>query len=441
MRSIATLCVVVFLIGCGDRAGNGGQDAGGDGPPPVPCEGLRCQVTDCTKQGRPQTTLSGTVFAPNGTMPLHGINVYVPNRDPGAFTDGAQCTRCVSQLPGDPIVQTVTDEMGKFTLTDVPDGSDIPLVITVGKWRRQITIPAVAACTDHPLPAAQTSLPKNKAEGDLPKIAMVTGAWDALECLVRKLGVDDAEFTNDTGDGRVHLFVANGSDRTVGNQMFAPASSLWSNLDKMKQYDLAMFSCEGEQRAAEKSQEMMNAVKSYGDFGGRLFLSHYHHIWIAGEYNNPTHAPPSWPTVATCDLDLEPTGVGKIDEVANPRGTSFARWMMNVGGSSTYGELPIMDARQTCRTIDPTKAERWVYLEDSASNQILQNFQFTTPIDLAPAERCGKVVLSDMHVSSGSLSRPELPFPSGCSTAPMTPQEKALAFMFFDIASCVGPIF
>jgi hypothetical protein len=46
-----------------------------------------------------------------------------------------------------------------------------------------------------------------------------------------------------------------------------------------------------------------------------------------------------------------------------------------------------------------------------------------------------------MHVSSGSLSRPEMPFPSGCSTGPMTPQEKALAFMFFDIASCVGPIF
>ncbi|HSK05093.1 MAG TPA: hypothetical protein VK932_27780 [Kofleriaceae bacterium] len=440
MRSIVTVCVVVLLIGCGDRAGKGGPDAGSDGTPPEPCEGLRCQVTDCAKQGRPATTLSGTVFAPNGTMPLHGINVYVPNRDPGPLTEGAQCTRCVSQLPGEPIALAVTDEEGKFTLPHVPDGGDIPLVITVGKWRRQITIPAVAACTDNPLPAAQTSLPRNKAEGDLPKIAMVTGAWDALECLVRKLGVDDAEFTNDGGDGRVHLFVANGSNRTMAGQMFAPASSLWGDLDKMKQYDLAMFSCEGEQRAAEKSLAMMNAVKAYGDFGGRLFLSHYHHIWIAGAYGNPTHAPPAWPTVATCDLDLEPLGVGKIDEVNNPRGTAFARWMANVGGSATYGELPIMDARQTCRTIDPEKAERWVYLQSGAS-EILQNFQFTTPIEVGAAERCGKVVLSDMHVSSGSLSRPELPFPMGCSAAPMTPQEKALAFMFFDIASCVGPIF
>jgi hypothetical protein len=50
-------------------------------------------------------------------------------------------------------------------------------------------------------------------------------------------------------------------------------------------------------------------------------------------------------------------------------------------------------------------------------------------------------VFSDMHVSGDSSSAPGKPYPTGCSTAALTPQEKALAFMFFDIASCVGVIF
>jgi hypothetical protein len=44
-----------------------------------------------------------------------------------------------------------------------------------------------------------------------------------------------------------------------------------------------------------------------------------------------------------------------------------------------------------------------------------------------------------MHVASGSTS--DLTgFPDGCANTAMTPQEKALAFMLFDIATCVGPI-
>jgi hypothetical protein len=287
----------------------------------------------------------------------------------------------------------------------------------------------------------QTSLPKNKLEGDLPKIAMVTGRCDALECLVRKLGVDVDEFTPDDEDGRIHLFASNGVDRVGGDRLFAPAAALWDDLDKLKQYDLAMFGCECAQHADGKSQQAMLAVKAYADAGGRAFFSHYHSMWISGEYGVPSHAPPVWPTVAQCDLDLEPTGTGVIDEVSNPRGLAFARWMSHVGGSTSFGRLPVNEARQTCRSIDPTKAERWLYLEGDGGAQILQNFQFTAPVELASDQRCGKVVLSDMHVASGSSSYAGEPFPSGCSTGPLTPQEKALAFMFFDIASCVGPIF
>jgi hypothetical protein len=97
----------------------------------------------------------------------------------------------------------------------------------------------------------------------------------------------------------------------------------------------------------------------------------------------------------------------------------------------------VREGRTTVAAVDNAKAERWVYWVNNVQ-QLPQNFQFTTPNEVIKEDRCGKVVFSDMHVASGSTSA--TPFPSGCSTAAMTPQEKALAFMFFDIASCVGPI-
>jgi hypothetical protein len=86
-----------------------------------------------------------------------------------------------------------------------------------------------------------------------------------------------------------------------------------------------------------------------------------------------------------------------------------------------------------------TKAERWVL--SNTGGGVPQMFQFTTPNELVPEERCGKVVFSDMHVASGSTSSASTPFPNGCSTTDLTPQEKALAFMFFDVATCVGQVF
>jgi hypothetical protein len=68
------------------------------------------------------------------------------------------------------------------------------------------------------------------------------------------------------------------------------------------------------------------------------------------------------------------------------------------------------------------------------------NFQFTTPQNVPIEQRCGKVVFSDMHVSADSSSDDGTPYPRDCSTSPLTAQEKALAFMFFDLASCVDII-
>ncbi|MDX2091067.1 MAG: carboxypeptidase-like regulatory domain-containing protein [Kofleriaceae bacterium] len=440
MRVAMLALAACAAIGCGPSST--GRPDSGEGDIDA-CVGLGCRVVnDCAARGKPETTLSGTVFAPNGTLALFGATVYVPFDDPGPLQPGVQCERCQTLLPGGSVADTTSDAAGKFTLTRVPSGRNVPVVIQIGKWRRKVDIPEVLECTDNPIPANLTSLPKNKNEGDIPKIAVVTGNCDALECLIKKLGVSPSEFTSASGDGRVHLYTANGANSLQNGTMLTPASDLTLNLDKLKEYDIAMFSCECSPNPLGKPQQAMDNMKAFADAGGRIFLSHYNNIWIDGERGLPSHAPQVWPAIATCEADEFPEVDGHIEQVDNPKGAAFAMWMQNVMGSSVNGIVPIESGsgRTTCTSIDKTKATRWVYFQEG-SQQYPQNFQFTTPNEAGPEARCGRVVFSDMHVSSSSTSSAGTGFPMGCSSDPLTPQEKALAFMFFDISSCVGQIF
>ncbi len=431
--------VVVAAIGCGPNT----RDDGGKivDAAPEPCEGVECQIVNCAAKGLPETTISGTVFAPNGTLALYGAIVYVPLLDPGPFTDGVSCQRCESQLPGAAAAQTTSGVDGKFSLGKAPSGAAIPLFITIGKWRRKVILPKINECTDNPLPANITSLPKHKSEGDIPRIAISTGGCDALECLFKKLGLHSSEFTTPSGGGSIHLYANGGAAKFADNTPFPASDMLWGDMNQLKKYDIVLNSCECSTNPANKTQAMMDNLKQYADLGGRMFLSHYHNVWIDGVPaigGQPEKRPAVWKDIANCEVESSPSGdLGVIDQQSNPKGPAFASWMQAVGGSTANGLLPITDKRNTCSTIDATKAERWLYLQNTNE---LQTFQFTTPNEVAKEERCGKVVFSDMHVASGSSSSASVAFPGGCNAGAMTAQEKALAFMLFDISSCVGEI-
>jgi hypothetical protein len=293
---------------------------------------------------------------------------------------------------------------------------------------------------------------------DLPYIAVTTGAFDALECLVLKLGIDPTEITNDTGGGHVQLFANSGAGHGEGAKqfaatwpggagaMFGEAQTLWSTKANLSKYDVVMFSCEGGQYQASKPQTAMQAVHDYAAVGGRVFMSHWHNIWIGGQGGTPAHGLADWEALATFNYNApedQDDTIASIDETSNAKGPSFATWLDNVGASTVHDQVPISEARYTLAANDPMMSERWAYIDPALAitnhHVSVQDLQFTTPVDVAPEQRCGKVVFSDMHVSADSVSTK--PYPTGCSTAPLTPQEKALAFMFFDIASCVGSIF
>jgi hypothetical protein len=168
------------------------------------CTDLSCKVVNCEAMNLPPTTITGTVYAPNGTLELYGINVYVPDTDPGPIPSGLQCDQCTATLAGNPVGEPqITGSNGQFTLTDMPSGKDIPLVISSGKWRRIINIPMVNQCGSNSVDAADTTLPKSMTDltpntattngVSMPQIAISTGEADALECLILKLGIAPSE--------------------------------------------------------------------------------------------------------------------------------------------------------------------------------------------------------------------------------------------------------
>jgi len=87
--------------------------------------------------------------------------------------------------------------------------------------------------------------------------------------------------------------------------------------------------------------------------------------------------------------------------------------------------------------INTNVAQAWLTVPASKNVQYLS---FDTPIGMAPALQCGRMVLSDVHVSSGDTSSPNQAFPLGCTTTTLSPQEKALIFMLFDLSNCLAPV-
>jgi hypothetical protein len=422
---------------------------------PASCTGLCQQQVSCPSGGT--TSVTGTVYAPNGTDPLPNVLVYVPNAPVQPFAPGVHCDNCSTGVSGSPLVSAATDVQGKFTLTNVPVGANIPLVIQTGRWRRQITVPTVTACQANAVSAANTRLPRNKTEGDIPQMAMVTGSVDVLECVLRKIGVADSEFTAASGAGRIHLYQGDGTVASggktyhIGGATIGGATdeaTLVGNSAKLAQYDMVLFGCKGAQhdRTTAEQQNVIN----YANAGGRVFATHFGYVYL---YNDaPFSSTASW-NPGQCDpftsldgcvssMGYPPDQNGVIDQ-SFPKGQALAQWLQFIGASSALGQIPINTLRWDLNGVNNPPAQQWMKIADSNIGDVPMHLTFNTPIGAAADQQCGRVLFDDFHVENHGFinqgSAYNLAFPSECAAGAMTAQEKLLEFMIFDLGSCVAP--
>jgi len=402
-----------------------------------------------------KTTLSGVVRDPAGQTPIYNAVVYVPNAPLDPVPEGVSCDRCSVSLSGSPVAVALTDTNGRFRIEDAPTGAKIPLVIQVGKWRREAVVPNVASCADTAVDPELTRLPRTKAEGHLPKIAVTTGGADALECLLRRFGIADSEFTTDAGAGRVNLFAGgDGTSSFAAGGTLPAATTLWADPAKLASYDMALFSCEGSigKFDPDKPQTSVDNVANYANGGGRLFLSHMHYTWLqrradfsgtADYFGSPTGGATS-----------PPDGTALTANQTFPKGAAFAQWLYgaDVAASTTLGQITAGGIEHSVSAVHPPTTE-WIYLavnpKDSQKRRSEQYLSFNTPVGRPEDAQCGRVVFTDIHMrtpvttpagaTGGDKSSPTVPFPNGCLTNGMSPQAKALEFLFFDLSSCIQP--
>ncbi|HEY8041876.1 MAG TPA: hypothetical protein VIF15_18860 [Polyangiaceae bacterium] len=435
MRGPAAVILAGALLACGatsnggfgDGTGNdggttgpggeggtfGGDDSGSFGGQGGPTFGTTCNGT--------ATSVTGTVYAPNGTDPLPNIYVYAAAKV-NPFPAGNFCNQCNSPLDNwYSHTQSGNDGTFSLSLSNVPAGADIQLVINVGRFRKVTPLPV--KCGSNAAPKAATTLPGKAADGDIPKIAVSTGNSDHLDQILGVLGITEY----DCYEGRA----STGSSSPTCQ----PVDSL-SNLLLKKSatpidaYHLLFVSCapnafKNYATSGVNTATLSSNVSSFVTSGGRLFATDMSYDYVAQAF--PSAITWQGPTGAPQPVDGANVGAagsynGNVDD------PSLKAWMTGLGVPtspvplqgflnpwSVQASLPKTSTLIVDGTVSYT----------GAGGATSGDVPLTSQFDVSA---CGRVVYSSYHTAGGTVTPGNL-----------LPQERILEYLVFEVGSCVTP--
>ena len=294
-----------------------------------------------TCSGGGSTTLTGYVYDPANSLPIYNALVYVPVGNVQTPTTGIDTASPACGCTAPPAYASAyTSISGAFTLTNLPSGAAVTVVVQLGKWQRVFT-QNVTSCTANTASngtyGSHLTLPSTHLEGNIPLFAVDTGGVDSMECVLSKMGIATSEFVDPaiaagvpTAAGRVHFYegsiVAGGA---IIDANTPKEKALTEAATVMDSYDVLLFPCQGNAGSYTAGNGWPNTrsnLITYTNDGGRMFATHFHYDLLDG--NGTFSGTANWTPNAGSwgNLYSDPKYNADIDQTF-PTGQILAQWL------------------------------------------------------------------------------------------------------------------
>jgi hypothetical protein len=359
--------------------------------------------------GLPNTvigSLTGTVLAPEGTIPISGALVYLTHTQPEAIPQQVFCDKCIDL--GTDIPYTLSAADGSFSLDAYQTGEQY-LVVQKGAFRRVRTVNVAKG--EQSVGPDVTTLPsvQDPQNGDdIPKMAVLDGIYDDIENTLGKLGLGEVDGSGSLMVGTESFDYIQGSAR----------DAFLTDYDTLSQYHVVFFPCADSWPDSYLTDPaVLDNLRRFMAEGGRLYVTDWSYdvlrqtdptpiTWLGDDGSfGSAHLLPSYDAPSTA---TEP---------------GLAEWLAAQGITSFVTELNYT----AIESVNPYTApdEDGAVTDFTPTVWVTGEYQGQRPLTVSYQYGCGRALFSTYHTEAGST---------------LLTQERALLYIVLEVAVCIGQI-
>jgi hypothetical protein len=207
---------------------------------------------------------------------------------------------------------------------------------------------------------------------------------------------------------------------------------------------MVLLSCECGENNQTKPTAGKQALHDWLDEGGKVFASHYHYTWFRNSPDTDFQGVAQWGNSGNGDGAQSSQTPYDVD-TSFPKGATFGQWLGVVNALNSAGPPPNILLSPVAESVVAVNSPtlRWIYAPTGSDQVKYMSFEtpiggVTPPPDAGEGSKsyCGKAVFTDLHTGGTTMST-VASIPSGCTNTGLSPQQKALEFLFFDLSACV----